>query len=89
MGRVCLRNPCSFLGATLRMTLCVFEQWVMWEQLGSRTSRISPNGGIAKSQKSKAATGLKSSWFTLRSNRSGVRISPGAPAFNDLQAFPE
>src|SRR5882762_1416899 len=27
-------------------------------------------------------------WFELRSNRSGVRISPGAPDFNNLQIGP-
>jgi len=71
------RKP--LLSPRLRITHCVFEQWVTREQLGSRTGRISPNSTISKSQKSKTATGLESSLITLRSNRSGVRISPGAP----------
>src|SRR5256885_15393956 len=58
---------------------CVLKIWVTWEQFESRTGRHSPKGVRLICRKARRATGLEFSCFTLRSNRSGVRISPGAP----------
>ena len=58
---------------------CVFRIVVSWEQLGSRIGQNSPKGALLICRKARRAIGLKAPWFTLRSCRSGVRISPGAP----------